>query len=97
MASKVGSFLTSAEEPEACFPSVQFPIRMMLMEHDSVKDLLENLRRTTNGYTAPDFACEKGREFFTRLEHLEMDLHEHIRVENEVLFPRAIALEESAR
>ena len=83
--------------PEACFPSVQFPIRMMLMEHDGAKDLLQNLRRTTGNYTAPDFACENGRAFFTRLEKLETDLHEHIRLENEILFPRSVELEESGR
>ncbi|MBS1873829.1 MAG: hemerythrin domain-containing protein [Acidobacteria bacterium] len=83
--------------PEACFPSVQYPIRMMMMEHDGATDLLVNLRRVTNGYTAPDFACENGRAFFTRLAAFEADMYEHIRVENQVLFPRAVELEESGR
>ena len=83
--------------PEGCFPSVRYPIRMMLMEHDNVTDLLQNLRRTSNNYTAPDFACANGRAFFTRLENCEADLHEHIRLENEVLFPKAVELEESQR
>ncbi len=83
--------------PDACFPSVQFPIRMMLMEHDGAKDLLQNLRRTTGNYTAPDFACDNGRAFYTRLENFETDLHEHIRLENEILFPRAVELEEYER
>lgn len=84
-------------EPDACFPSVRFPIRMMMMEHDNAKDLLVNLRRVTSNYTAPAYACDKGREFFTRLENFEADMHEHIRKENDILFPRAVELEESAR
>ena len=86
---------TGMPAPEACFPSVRFPIRMMLMEHDGAKELLANLRSTSANYTPPDFACDNGREFYTRLEGLEKDLHEHIRVENEELFPRAIELEEA--
>ncbi len=84
----------SGNRPEACFPSVRFPIRMMLMEHDGAQELLQALRRNSSGYTAPDFVCENGREFYTRLHGLEVDLLEHIRVENDVLFPRAIKLEE---
>jgi regulator of cell morphogenesis and NO signaling len=85
---------TGLPAPEACFPSVRFPIRMMLMEHDGARELLANLRFTSGNYTPPDFACVNGREFYTRLEGLEKDLHEHIRVENEELFPRAVALEQ---
>jgi regulator of cell morphogenesis and NO signaling len=85
---------TGGPAPEACFPSVRFPIRMMLIEHDGAQDLLGNLRRSSSNYTAPDFVCDNGRQFYTRLEGLETDLLEHIRVENEILFPRAVELEE---
>jgi regulator of cell morphogenesis and NO signaling len=85
---------TGAPNPEACFPSVRFPIRMMLVEHDGAQELLAALRRNSNGYTAPDFVCENGRAFYQRLEGLEADLREHIRIENDVLFPRAVELEE---
>ncbi len=81
-------------KPEACFPTVRFPIRMMLMEHDGAQDLLANLRRASDGYTPPSFVCERGAEFYTRLHGLEADLKEHIRIENDVLFPRAIELEQ---
>ena len=70
---------------------------MMLMEHDGARELLANLRSTSSNYTPPDFVCDNGREFYKRLEGLEKDLHEHIRVENEELFPRAVALEEEGQ
>jgi regulator of cell morphogenesis and NO signaling len=82
------------EAPHGCFPSVQFPIRMMLMEHDSATVLLANLRAASDNFTAPAGFCARGQEFYTRLAALDADLREHIRVENDILFPRAIALEE---
>lgn len=88
------SHTSGGASPDACFPSVRFPIRMMLMEHDGARELLAALRTNSSNYTPPDFVCDKGREFYTRLEALEADLHEHIRIENDVLFPRAVELEE---
>ena len=79
--------------PHACFPTVQFPIRVMLQEHDGAKEILARLRAVTGNYSKPDGLCDNAGEFFRRLEALEADLHEHIRVENEELFPRALQLE----
>jgi regulator of cell morphogenesis and NO signaling len=87
----------AAPAPQACFASVRFPIRMMRMEHDGAQDLLMKLRGVSGNYTAPDFVCGNGREFYTRLEGLERDLKEHIRLENDTLFPRAVELEELGR
>lgn len=83
--------------PHACFPTVQAPIRVMHMEHDAAQDLLQQLRATTANYADPGCYCENGTEFYRRLAALDADLHEHIRVENDVLFPRAVQLEESVR
>jgi regulator of cell morphogenesis and NO signaling len=89
----------SAETPEpppvACFASVQFPIRMMFMEHDRAQAVLQELRSATGNYTPPKgTTCDCATSFYEGLAELEADLLEHIRVENEELFPRAIALEE---
>jgi regulator of cell morphogenesis and NO signaling len=84
-------------KPHGCFPTIQAPIRMMLMEHDGATVLLANLRAASDNYTAPPGFCERGQEFYSRLEALDADLREHIRIENEVLFPRAIALEEKGQ
>ena len=84
-----------APAPHACFPSIQFPIRVMLHEHDAAESLLSNLREVTANYSTPPGFCENGAEFYRRLAALESDLKEHIRLENEDLFPRAVRLEES--
>ena len=84
-----------APAPHACFPSIQFPIRVMLQEHDAAETLLRNLREVTANYSTPPGFCENGAEFYNRLAALESDLREHIRLENEVLFPRAVQLEEA--
>jgi regulator of cell morphogenesis and NO signaling len=73
--------------------SVQNPIRVMFMEHDSAGEALVELRRLTNGYTVPPDACNTFRALYFELEEMEKDLHRHIHLENNILFPRAIALE----
>jgi len=79
--------------PFAPFGSVQNPVRMMSFEHDSAGDALKELRSHTRGYTLPDDACASYRAFYEALHALERDLHVHIHLESNVLFPRAIALE----
>ena len=85
---------THQPKPTAPFPSVRFPVRMMTMEHDGAEELLLGLRAATGNYAAPAGLCDCGREFYSRLAGLDADLTEHIRIENDVLFQRAIDLEE---
>ncbi|HTS26010.1 MAG TPA: iron-sulfur cluster repair di-iron protein [Bryobacteraceae bacterium] len=73
--------------------SMANPIRVMLMEHDSAGDALARLRDLTAGFTAPPDACHTFRAFYRGLAELESDLHRHIHLENNILFPRALALE----
>jgi regulator of cell morphogenesis and NO signaling len=62
----------------------------MLLEHDSANHALQELRRLTNGFVSQS---KPEQELYTELLALETDLHRHIYLENEVLFPRAICLE----
>jgi regulator of cell morphogenesis and NO signaling len=78
-----------------CFGSVQNPIRMMMMEHETVGDLLRNMRATTKDFALPEGACPSYTALFVRLEAFEFDLHQHIHLENNLLFPKAIDLEDS--
>jgi regulator of cell morphogenesis and NO signaling len=78
----------------AMFGTVQNPVRMMAMEHDSAGQLLRKMREVTNGYTVPEDGCMSYRLLYRALPEFEADLHEHIHLENNILFPRAIALEE---
>ncbi len=78
------------------FGSVENPIRMMLHEHDEVAAGLAGLRSATGGYAPPLDACNSYRAMLERLALLEADTHRHVHEENNILFPRAIALEEQA-
>jgi len=73
--------------------SVQNPIRVMVMEHDSAGDALRRMRMLTGGYAAPEDACATFRAFYAGIEELEKDLHRHIHLENNILFPRAVEME----
>ena len=66
---------------------------MMEHEHDSAGNALRALRATSNGYTAPPDGCVSFQTLYKTLAELEADLHQHIHLENNILFPRAIALE----
>lgn len=80
----------------SCFGTVENPIRVMLMEHEAVGSLLADLRATTDGYAPPEGACFSYRELYRRLASFEAETHEHIHLENNVYFPRALQLERSA-
>ena len=73
--------------------SVENPIRVMLMEHDSAGQALEKLRQLTGNYTPPEDACNTFRALYYELGALEADLYRHIHLENNILFPRAVQLE----
>lgn len=60
-------------------------------EHAEVGDLLRRLRAATNGFHAPEEACNTWRGLFHGLAELERDTHVHVHLENNVLFPRALA------
>jgi regulator of cell morphogenesis and NO signaling len=66
---------------------------MMVHEHDSAGEALREIRAASNGFTAPEGACTSFRTLYQRLATFEADLHQHIHLENNILFPRAIALE----
>ncbi len=73
--------------------SVQNPIHAMENEHEFVGGHLEELRKLTNNYLLPEDACASYTVLYSTLEEFEEDLHMHIHLENNILFPKAIALE----
>ncbi len=75
------------------FGTVANPVRMMMQEHDGAGDALKQLRTLTNNYSTPEDACVTYKTFYDALRAFEADLHQHIHLENNILFPRAIALE----
>lgn len=79
--------------PPTPFGPFRNPIRMMEHEHSILQQLLVRMRETARDYVAPDYACANFRAVFNTLKELEADLHEHIRVENDILHVRAATLE----
>jgi regulator of cell morphogenesis and NO signaling len=70
---------------------------MMMQEHDGAGDALRALRNVTSDYKVPEDACISYRTLYDALQGFEKDLHQHIHIENNVLFPRASAMEADRR
>jgi regulator of cell morphogenesis and NO signaling len=79
--------------PSSPFGTVRNPIRMMEMEHESAGDAMARIRSLTSGYAIPEGACTTYRVCLQELEAFERDLHEHVHLENNILFPKAARLE----
>jgi regulator of cell morphogenesis and NO signaling len=75
------------------FGSVRNPVSMMEHEHDSAGNALRAMNAATNGYSAPVDGCVSYQTLYQALAVFEADLHQHIHLENNILFPRAVALE----
>lgn len=75
------------------FVTVENPIAMMKEEHEAEGDRFVKLAMLSNNYTPPVDACNTYRVTFAMLEEFEQDLHKHIHLENNILFPKATALE----
>ena len=71
---------------------LEIPIHMMEAEHDNAGQLLFGIRELTNEYRAPEDACTTHRVCLDELRAFEEDLHQHIHLENNILFPKALSL-----
>ena len=91
----VKSEMEGTPVPETKFGSVENPIQMMEEEHDEAGDFMKRISELSNGYTPPQGACNTYRAFFAKLEEFEDDLHQHIHLENNILFPKALNLEKT--
>lgn len=80
-------------KPRPVFGTVSNPVHMMEMEHDSAGAALKSISELSSNYTPPEGACFSYKTLYTALKEFESDLHQHIHLENNILFPRAIAME----
>jgi regulator of cell morphogenesis and NO signaling len=87
------SVLQNRLAPFAPFGTVKNPVRMMMMEHDTVGDLLRELRALSSDYAVPSDGCISYQTLYQALDAFEKDLHQHIHLENNILFPRAVEME----
>lgn len=83
--------------PETHFGPVDNPIKMMEAEHEEAGDLLRSISKLSNNYTPPPGACNTYRAFYAKLDEFEQDLHQHIHLENNILFPKTLKLEKELR
>lgn len=75
------------------FGTVQNPINMMMHEHETEGERFQKIAALTENYTPPAEACNTYRVTLSLLKEFEEDLHKHIHLENNILFPKSIALE----
>ena len=75
------------------FGTVANPIRMMEAEHESAGAAMRRIRELTGGYRPPEDACTTYRVTLAELDEFERDLHQHVHLENNILFPRALEME----
>jgi regulator of cell morphogenesis and NO signaling len=79
---------------QAGFSTVQNPIKMMMQEHDVEGERFRKMSSLSDNYTPPSYACNTYKVAYSFLKEFEDDLHLHIHLENNILFPKAIELEE---
>ena len=81
----------TVEQPH--FGTVENPIAMMKHEHENEGDRFVKIAALTNIYTPPTDACNTYKVTFSMLQEFEQDLHKHIHLENNILFPKAIEMQ----
>lgn len=75
-------------------PGIQSPITVMEKEHDHAGDIIKEIALISNNYTVPEGGCNTYKAMYAKLEEFQNDLFQHIHLENNILFPKAIRLEE---
>ncbi|HQQ94395.1 MAG TPA: iron-sulfur cluster repair di-iron protein [Bacteroidia bacterium] len=81
----------------AHFGTVQNPIEMMENEHEAEGERYRRIAQLSNNYTTPEDGCTTYRVAFAMLKEFEEDLHQHIHLENNILFPNALETEMALR
>ena len=76
------------------FGTVQNPIAMMMQEHDNEGERFRQIAELSNNYNPPADGCNTYQVTYAMLDEFEKDLHLHIHLENNILFPEAVKLEQ---
>jgi regulator of cell morphogenesis and NO signaling len=82
-----------ASQARACFQSVAQPVSMMVQEHEMAEGLVAEMRKLANDFNAPAKACATHIALYAGLHLFESDIRQHVHLENDILFPRAIEME----
>ena len=87
------SFISPDEDPVSCFGFLPDPIAVLSHDHEQAGSMLSQIRQLSHNYSPPFGICLTYSVFYTGLQELEQDLRQHIHLENNILFPRALSLE----
>jgi regulator of cell morphogenesis and NO signaling len=82
--------------PKTCFESISSPIANMMADHEDAGALLASIRELSSSFAPPVGACPTYRGLYHSLAEFESDLHRHVHLENNILFPRAAQMEAAA-
>jgi regulator of cell morphogenesis and NO signaling len=82
---------TNIEKPG--FGTVKNPIAVMIQDHDNENERYKKISLLSNNYTPPEDACNSYKKTFSLLQEFDNDLHVHMDLENNILFPKAVELE----
>ncbi|HKT13563.1 MAG TPA: iron-sulfur cluster repair di-iron protein [Terriglobia bacterium] len=82
--------------PKPPFGTVQNPVQMMVLEYDNAGAVLHEMRQLCGDYRVPPDACSSYQALYEELKSFENDMHQHIHLENNLLFPRSIEMENVA-
>lgn len=93
----VAAKTNGTKAPEQSFGSVENPVEMMMHEHTVEGERFRQIEELSAGYNPPAEACNTYRVSFAMLKEFEEDLHLHIHIENNILFPKSIELEKELR
>jgi regulator of cell morphogenesis and NO signaling len=83
--------------PPAPFGTMRNPLAVMTLEHDAAGDILREIRKLSRDFSLPEDACLSYQTLYGALAEFEADLHQHIHLENNILFPRALEMEDNAQ
>lgn len=83
--------------PESAFGSASAPIQMMEAEHEQAGELMHQIREVTNNFSLPPHACNSYTILYKKLDEFENDLHKHVHLENNILFPKSLLAEKELR
>ena len=75
------------------FQTVRNPVHAMMKEHDAAGELVRQIRKASGEYVPPEGACASYKGLYENLREFETDLHQHVHLENNILFPRAVEME----
>ncbi len=89
---------TAGTTPAApIYQTIRNPISVMEFEHEMSGEMVNTIRRLTTQYTAPEGASAALRNLYTELKEFESKLHIHVHLENNIVFPKTLALEKKIR